>query len=459
MLLFRLDCVAAIDSPWGSPDGTVNVHGTTADGDDGVHLQVSGLRPFVSVVLPAASPPFDEERTAELTTLLAPVLASAAGYRGRRLKLSLCTQALERTRIEYEDTAVQSDQPLRLGSAAPARILRILFNCSIVASEVARVLQAPEAAAAAWTYPRQIDADSLVAMLGDARGGIRVLAPETARGPAACFTERTGVALKRWCTADTAWPDVEHEHDGPVTLKLQQFHPAAAPAKRKRSDADPGDAASPARDWRVVRNEQLALAEGWVARRAFDESLAFLFEAALWKTPRLHALFSDDELRTAASPFIVAVFLAQDLAEAEDSLHTDKEQVAVKEAKLELAEKWTKRPEFATRLVFLFESSKSSAGTERQKEKLPLVEQEQLARAERWVARRAFEERLEYLFEAVLWENPHLHALFAEADLQVAHTECIERRRECKDRRVKSLLLEAVKDAKDKALGRGLWGL
>ncbi len=54
------------------------------------------------------------------------MLASAAGYRGRRLRLSLCTQALERTRVEYE-------QP-----QGPARTLRIVFNCSSVAAKVAR---------------------------------------------------------------------------------------------------------------------------------------------------------------------------------------------------------------------------------------------------------------------------------------------------------------------------------
>jgi hypothetical protein len=290
MLLFRLDCVTAIDRPWGSPDGVVSVHGTTADGDYDLQLRVPGLRPFVAVVLPEDAPQFDEERAANLTTLLAPVLASAAGYRGHRFKYSFCTQAFERTRVEYEYMATESEQPLRLGFAAQARTLRIVFNCSTVATEVTRVLRAPAAAAADWTYPRHLDADSLVAMLGDARGGIRMLVPETASDPTACFAERTGVAPKRWCTADTAWPDVEHEHDEPVTLKLEQFRPADTPTKRKRSDAEEGDATCPERDWLA----QLALAESWVARRAFDEKIRVLLEAVLWKTPAfVHAFFRD----------------------------------------------------------------------------------------------------------------------------------------------------------------------
>jgi hypothetical protein len=470
MLHFRLKLVSTGEPRWGPPDNPVSVYGTTADGDGGVHLDVTGLRPFVTVALPTESPPFDEERVEELTSLLAPVLASAADYRGRRLKLGVCTQALEQTRVEYE-------QP-----PGPARTLRIVFNCSAVAAEVARVLQAPEAAAAAWTYPLSVDADSLVAMLGDARGGIRVLDPETASNPTACFAARTGVAPKRWCTADTAWPDVEHEHDRPVTLSLEQFHPAPTPAKRKLSDAEVGDASCPERDWRLVRKEQAALAEGWVARRAFDDKLVFLFEAALWKNPRLHALFSEAELRTATLPFIVAVFLAQDRADStvRDWHVVEKDQLAqVEAAKWELKTKWDKRPAFADRLVFCFRVSKGwYAMKEKEKEKedeeeevnkkeketitkpeLSQVEKEQMALAERWVARRAFDERLEHLFEAVMWENPHLHAMFSEADLRVAYAECIERRRECKDRRVYSVLLSMVTEAKDKALGRGWWRL
>ena len=288
MLHFRLDLVGTGEPRWGPPDTPVSVYGTTADGDDGVHLDVTGLRPFVTVALPTESPPFDEERVEELTSLLAPVLASAADYRGRRLKLGVCTQALEQTRVEYE-------QP-----PGPARTLRIVFNCSAVAAEVTRVLQAPEAAAAAWTYPLSVDADSLVAMLGDARGGIRVLAPETASNPTACFAARTGVAPKRWCTADTAWPDVEHEHDRPVTLNLEQFHPAATPlpdvlAKRRREFDEEFEADRE----RCAKEHEHALAQ--FARRAFDERLADMFEFVLQQHPKLHTLFSEEELRAAST--------------------------------------------------------------------------------------------------------------------------------------------------------------
>jgi hypothetical protein len=468
MLLLRFQYVypiplglAAGARHWGSPDGVVSVHGAEVGGCE-VEFHVPGVRPFVTVVLPAKSPAFDEARAEELTGLLAPVLASAAGYRGHRFKLSFCTQALERTRVEYEYRDAQSEQPLRLGFAAPARTLRIVLNCSIVAAEVARVLQAPEAAAAAWTYPRSVDANSLVAMLGDARGGIRVLAPETASNPTACFAARTGVAPKQWCTADTAWPDVEHEHDEPVTLKLDQFHPADTPAKRKRRDAEAGDATCPERDWLVVEKEQLALAESWVARRAFDENLGFLLEAVLWKSPRLHKLFSEAELRNAtceggcaSSPFVVAVLLAQDRAEAEDPLCTERNQhdvgkeQQVEKAKSELAKEWGNRPAFADRPVFSFELGKvdelERACNETEKEKMALFK-EQLPLAQRWVARRAFDEQLVFPFEAVMWKNPGLHELFSDEELRALTIAC---RRKDKDRRSGSALVGIVRDARD----------
>jgi hypothetical protein len=376
MLYFRHGTVSSDERRWGAADTLVIVEGTAA-GDpfpDWVKLRVTGLRPFVDVVLPTESPPFDEARAEELTNLLAPVLASAAGYRGRRLRLSLCTQALERTRVEYE-------QP-----QGPARTLRIVFNCSSVAAEVARVLEAPEAAASEWTYQRSIDAEGLVAVLGDGRGGIRVISPETARDPAACFAARTGVAAKRWCAVETAWPDCEHEHDDPVAFGVDAFNPidqddlTLREVTRRRVAERAEEEEALKREHQYQETEKREALES-LARRAYDARHFTLLDSLLCAFPHLDALFDDDD------PTLREVKRRR-VAGCADEEAPRREQQYQENEKREALES---------------------------------------------LARRAYDARLFKLFDHLLRAFPHLHTLFGDDELKAGETKL---RQNAKDRRM-----------------------